>query len=241
MEHPSLIQAVTVNHNTSRYVELLLRSLYAKHTSELNMAITVMDNGSGDDMTDLLQLLEEKAIPLYQSGFNVETKVNSHGEVLAQFVLEHPYCRYYLFLDADVCFIEDSTIDLMMAQLEADNRLFGVGVRQTWDGQEEIPTEIHQAIYFDRLHPCCALVKNTPLFRCIVEEIGFTGVTYHWVAGEKYVDTFELMTRVMKTHGLYHSIVPKMVYHFFSVSYDDQWMESKNQRRDRLLETLRIE
>ena len=230
-----LIQAVTVNHNTSPYTELLLRSLDARHSATLNLAVTVIDNASTDDMTSLRALLAEKQIPLQQSGFDTTTKLNSHGEILQRFVRDHPRCDYYLFLDADVCFIEENTIDAMLAQLRATPDLFGIGVRQSWDGVTEIPTEIHEAIYHSRLHPCCALLKNTPLLRRVVEEIGCTGVTVHWVAGAQSVDTLGLLTKVMKTHGLCHTIASKMVYHFFSVSYDPRWMASKNQRRDALL------
>lgn len=233
----SFIQAVTVNHNTSSYTELLLRSLVARHAT-LDLTITVMDNNSTDDMTSLRAFLAEEQIPLHQSGFDINTKHNSHGEVLQQFVLTHPDCAYYLFLDADVCFLEEGTIDAMVTQLDANPNLFGIGVRQSWDGVVEIPADIHDAIYHIRLHPCCALVKNTPFFRRIAEEMGFTGFTYHWAAGEQYVDTFGLLTKVMKTQGLRHAIAPKLVYHFFSVSYDPQWMASKNQRRDALLAAL---
>lgn len=233
------IQVVTVNHNTSSYAELLLRSLYARHSAPLNLALTVIDNASTDDMTSLRAFLAEKQIPLRQSGVDTTTKLNSHGEILQRFVRDHPDCDYYLFLDADVCFIEEHTIDAMLAQLRATPDLFGIGGRQSWDGVTEIPAEIHETIYQTRLHPCCALLKNTPLLRRVAAEIGFTGVTCHWVAGEQYVDTLGLLTKVMRTHGLYHTIASKMVYHFFSVSYDPRWMESKNQRRDALLTTLR--
>ena len=47
------IEAVTVNHNTSRYMELMLRSLFARHPSNLNLSVTVFDNASQDDMTEL--------------------------------------------------------------------------------------------------------------------------------------------------------------------------------------------
>jgi hypothetical protein len=60
-----LIHAVTVNHNTSPYTELLLRSLYARHSAALDLAITVMDNNSTDDMTSLCAFLAEKQIPLH--------------------------------------------------------------------------------------------------------------------------------------------------------------------------------
>src|SRR5262245_45741558 len=112
------IQAVSVNHNTSPYVELMLRSLYAKHpTLQLNM--TVMDNGSTDDMAGLEAYAAAKKIPIMQSGYSAAaTKLNSHGEILSQFVLSHPDCDYYLFLDADIVFLSPNTINMMMQALD---------------------------------------------------------------------------------------------------------------------------
>ena len=236
--HP-LIQAIVVNHNTSKFTELMLRSLFDKHASALDMSVTVIDNASTDDTSNLLAYLESKALPLHQSGFTTETESNSHGEVLGRFVLDHPHCEYYLFLDADISFLEEQTIDAMLTLLRADDELFGVGARQSWDGQAEIPAEIHEAIYYRRLHPCCALVKNSPPFRRIVTEVGLSGLTYHRVEGEEYWDTFELMTKVIRTHGLRHAICAKLVYHFFSVSYDPRYMDSKHKRCDELLAALR--
>lgn len=40
-------------------------------------------------------------------------------------------CDYYLFLDTDVSFIEENTIDAMLAQLRVTPDLFGIGVRQS--------------------------------------------------------------------------------------------------------------
>ncbi|MEZ4706729.1 MAG: hypothetical protein R3A44_05970 [Caldilineaceae bacterium] len=232
------IQAVTVNHNTSGYVELALRSLYKRHSNNLDLSITIMDNASTDDVTSLFSYAKERGILVRQSGFTTDTELNSHGEVLYQFVSDQPDCNYYLFLDADVCFLEDKTLDIMIAELEATEDAFGIGARQTWDGEEEIPQDIHQAIYYNRLHPCCALIKNTELFRRIADEIRFTGVKYCWVEGEKYIDVLELMTKVMRTHGFRHIISSKMVYHFFSVSFDDRDMERKNQIRNELLKSM---
>ncbi|MCB0107495.1 MAG: hypothetical protein KDE53_16355 [Caldilineaceae bacterium] len=238
-ETNNLIQAVVVNHNTSRFVELMLRSLYATHAPTLNLTMTVLDNCSTDEKTELQAYLEQQNISLRQSGFSTETERNSHGEVLSRFVLGHPDCAYYLFLDADVYFLQEGTIDVMLATLNGRADLFGVGAHQSWDGVAEIAVEIHEAIYERRLHPCCALIRNTPTFRRVVEEIGLTGINYCWVAGETYWDTFELMTKVMKTHGLYHALCPNMVYHFFSVSYDERYMERKNRECAMLLAALR--
>ena len=49
------IAAVSVNHNTSLYTELMLRSLFATHRSveELGLSLTVLDNASEDDTSTL--------------------------------------------------------------------------------------------------------------------------------------------------------------------------------------------
>ena len=239
------IEAVSVNHNTSRYMELMLRSLFARHPSNLDLSLTIFDNASQDDMTELGAYAESIKIPIIQSGFTAETENNSHGEVLGRFVLEHPDCTHYLFLDADVCFIEDNTLDVMIEELEGSTGAFGIGPRMSWDGVDEIPKEAREAnpdICDARLHPCCALVKNTTLFRHVVEEIGLSCVKYLWANGEEYLDTFKLMTKLMKTHGLKHIISSKMVLHFFCVSYvwepTKHWNETKAQRRDALLSEL---
>ena len=241
------IQAVTVNHNTSMYAELMLRSLFARHP-DLDMTVTIMDNGSTDDMDGLRDFAEAKNIVIRHSGYDAAlTKMNSHGEILSQFVLDHPDCDYYLFLDADVVFLTDDTIPALMRELEESPDVFGIGPRQTWDGQDEIP-EVHRApVYYSRLHPCCALIKNTDLFRRVVEVVGLTGVKYCWSKQddqfpeecEKYLDTCELMTRVMGTHGLKHRVVAPMILHFFSVSYDDRWMDGKNARCQKMLAEYR--
>jgi hypothetical protein len=242
------IKAVSVNHNTSRYMELMLRSLFAHHPAGLNLSVTVYDNASRDDTSELAAYAESKGIPFVQSGFSTETKNNSHGEILGRFVLEHPDCTHYLFLDADVCFLEDNTLDAMLAELEDRATAFGIGPRMSWDGVEELPRDVRKAkpdICDARLHPCCALVKNTPLFRGIVEEIGLTSVKYLWAERDEIVDTFKLMTKVMKTHGLKHLISSKMVLHFFCVAYiwepTRHWNEAKARRRDELLSKYRGE
>jgi hypothetical protein len=133
----------------------------------------------------------------------------------------------------------------MLEELEGCADAFGVGPRLSWDGIDEIPQEVREGnpdLYDTRLHPCCALVKNTPLFRRVVKEIGLSCVKYLWAEGEEYLDTLKLMTKVMKTHGLNHVISSKMVLHFFCVSYEwdpEPLREIKARRRDRLLGELR--
>ena len=138
------IEAVSVNHNTSRYMELMLRSLFARHAPDLDLAVTVFDNASEDDMTGLHAYAERTGIPILQSGFTTRSENNSHGEVLRRFVLEHPECSHYLFLDADVCYVEENTLDVMLQELEATEEAFGIGARMSWDGVAEVPEEVRK-------------------------------------------------------------------------------------------------
>ena len=101
-----LIKAGAVNHNTSAYMELMARSLLARHTQDsgLHFSLQIFDNDSQDDMTDLKSYAESKGIPIAHSDFSTDSRHNSHGEVLSRFVLENPEPSHYLFLDSDVVF-----------------------------------------------------------------------------------------------------------------------------------------
>jgi hypothetical protein len=240
------IEAVTVNHNTSPYMELMLHSLFTHHSSEINLSLTVLDNASTDDMSELKAYVQSKGLFIEQTGFTTKTRNNSHGEILGKFVLNHPDCTHYLFLDPDVCFLEDNTIDIMLKELEEGDNTFGIGPRMSWDGINEIPQDARKDnpdICDARLHPCCALVENTSLFRLVVQEVGLSTANYLWAEREEIFDTFKLMTKVMKTHGLKHMISSQMVLHFFCVSYlwepTKHWNEAKVKRRDELLSKYR--
>lgn len=242
----SKIAVVPVNYNTSSYMELMLRSFFATHDPQLDCAITIYDNHSGDEgLAALKEYAAAKQIPILQSGYGTQPKNNSHGEILRRFVLETPDCTHYLFLDADICFLKQATINTMLAELRADATAFGIGPRMSWDGIQEIPEDVRQSnpdIQDARLHPCCALVNNTPLFRQVVEEVGLFAVNFLWAERDEYLDTFKLMTRVMRTHGLTHRISSAMIVHFFAVSYSwdaEEFRQWKAKQRDQRLEGLR--
>lgn len=239
------IEAVSVNHNTSPYMELMLRSLFTRHAPIPDLSLTVFDNASEDDVVGLQAYAGHRGIPIVQSGFTTNSQHNSHGEILSRFVLEHAECAHYLFLDSDICFIEDNTIEVMREELDATPEAFGIVARMSWDGIAEIPEEVRAGnpdLYEARLHPCCALIKNTELFRRVVKEIGLSEVRYVWGDREEFVDTCKLMTRVMGTHGFKHIISSRMVLHFFCSSYDwdpDNVKQQKARQRDARLVTLR--
>lgn len=240
------IAAVTVNHNTSAYMELMLRSFFACHPTGLTLSLTAFDNGSTDNMEDLRQYAAKMNVAIEPSGFPLTTAHNSHGEILRRFVLDHPDCTHYLFLDADVCFVQANTIHMMLAEVEQTPFAFGIGPRLSWDGVNEIPRKVRQAnpdICDARLHPCCALIPNTPLFHHIVDLIGLSCMRYLWAEREEYFDTFKLMTRVMLTHGLRHILSSAMIQHFFAVSYDwdsEETSRHKTTMRDQSLQAFRV-
>lgn len=243
--HPLLINAVIVNHNTSAFTELALRSLLARHRADLPLRLTVLDNASEDDTAPLRACAAAYGVPVVQTGFDTHTANNSHGEVLTRFVRDNPHCSHYLLLDTDICFMEDDTVDTMLQELDAAKDAFAVCARFSWDGATEISVEEQQKnpdLYETRMHPGCALIRNTPLFRRVVDAVGMSAIYYMWPHGGEYLDTCKLMTRVMGTHGLRHVLSERMVLHFFSVSYewDHEALRLEKARRcEALLEELR--
>jgi hypothetical protein len=245
-EPPYRIAAVTVNHNTSAYMEVMLRSFFRYHDEADGVVdVTVFDNQSTDDTGPLVEYLQTRGLALTPSGWPLETNGNSHGHILGDFVLSRPDYTHYLFLDPDVVFLQEHTILTMLRELEAQPQLFGIGPRLSWDGREEIPLAARQEnpdICDARLHPCCALVRNTPVFRRVVASVGLACATHHWADRDEYLDTFKLMTSVMLTHNLRHELSSVLVRHFFCVSYEWDSSELRQQKaaaRDRLLADLR--
>lgn len=241
-----IIDAVLVNHNTSAFAELAIRSLFVQHP-DLNVTLTVYDNGSTDDRGGMLAAAEAYGAQVVQSGFPIATHGNSHGEVLRRFVLDpaRDHTDRLLFLDADICFTHPGTITALSETLSEHADAFGAGPRMSWDGETSMPHKLsdNPSIYFNRLHPCCALINNTPIFRSVVEHIGLSCASLLYADHNDFLDTFELMTKVMRTHGLRHVIADSaLIMHAFAVSYPDEsspLMPQKEQRRDQWLALMR--
>lgn len=240
------IAAALVNHNTSAYAELAIRSLFVNNPG-LPISLTVYDNGSTDDRSGMLAAADQYGASVVASGWPIETPGNSHGEVLRRFTLDpvHRDSEHLLFLDADICFTQPGVVASLLALLSSHPDAFGVGPRMSWDGETPMPAELqaNRSLYLDRLHPCCALVSNTPTFRRVAEHIGFSCARMLLADHEDFFDTFELMTRVMRTHGLRHVIDDDaLIMHAFAVSYPDEsspLLPEKEARRDRWLSIMR--
>ncbi|CAM3333654.1 glycosyltransferase [Occultella aeris] len=238
------IGAIVVNHNTSSWTELLIRSLFVQNPGFGRL--TIYDNDSVDDRSAMLDAAAQYGAEIQQSGFDTRTTTNSHGQVLSKFVLDprNAELDYLLFLDADVCFTRPGTIRILQEELERTPTAFGAGPRMSWDGETEMAPDLaaNPEIYRDRLHPACALVRNTELFRRVVDEVGLSCATQHLVGQERFLDTFRLATMVMRTHGASHVIADALIMHAFAVSYPDEsssLIPQKEARRDAWLRNLR--
>lgn len=240
------IAAVCVNHNTSLYVELMLRSLFANHAGldDLGLDLTILDNESEDDPSSLLEYAARVGVPVHTSGFSTHTKHVSHGEVLRRFVLDRADATHYLFLDADIVFHQPNTLDALVSELDAaHNDVYAAAPRVGFaHNGEEVPEDNRHNIYERRLHPLCALFRNTAVFRRVAEHVGFHCYRSLWAERDQYLDTNEMMTIVMRTHGLRFIRCESMVLHFFGVSYDlygPEYLRNKATTRDRLLADYR--
>ncbi|TWD83707.1 hypothetical protein FB561_4876 [Kribbella amoyensis] len=255
------ICVLTVNHGTTPYAELLLASLQHHHDRE-DLDVVVLDNTSDE----LDRLNRFASVEVVQTGYTTNHTLTTHGEILRDAVLARPAYDAYLFVDCDVCFVADRTIDAMEAELAADPDAFAVqarwithqgdelhptdnappvayvreSVRNSPDADWPAPLEYALAIQLnERVHPFCALVRNDDAFRLTVEHVGLSPAAVQAERGGKWWDTLGLLTQVMKTHGRYWTLSEQGVLHFGNVSWSPDWAAEKAAARDQLLAKYR--
>src|SRR5689334_17713044 len=131
-----LVRAVIVNHNTSLFSELALRSLLGSHASDraIDLDVTVADNHSSDPhVSQLRAACDELGSRFELSRWPVDgSTVNTHGDVLRDFVLAHPDADHFLFVDCDIDFEEAGAVTTMLEDLDADDTLWCVQARFRW-------------------------------------------------------------------------------------------------------------
>jgi hypothetical protein len=115
LDSPSRIEACIINHDTSPFAELALRSfsqMHGKSPAHLNVSLTIVDNHSQDDaFADLKDAATEVGVPIVRSRWPArEARCNTHGDVLRDFVLDRREADMFLFIDADVIFDEPGTV-----------------------------------------------------------------------------------------------------------------------------------
>lgn len=268
MATPVHICGVTVNHNTSHFVELMLRTLFLTNDlSGIRFEMTVLDNQSDDAHRDELRdYLADQHVAFAQTGFDTSIAAEKHGAAFANFIHSHPQCTHFLFLDSDTWFIEPNTIATMVAELSNaaasttfanQARIQGYyagriiegrdGIPGTSDVDEQPPSTVtfgertYTQVVVPRCTPVCSLVANTPLFRRVVETVGLTP-TYRFGIGEAFFyDTFSLMTQVMGTHNQRFTVSSKTINHFTQATYMPEHRAPKDRDCLLLLDDLRAE
>jgi hypothetical protein len=261
-----LVRAIIVNHNTSLFAELALRSLMWAHTgdSSIDLLVSVVDNHSTDAELDGLKgaCVEHGAEFVLSRWPLAEATLNTHGDVLRDFVLRHDDAERFLFVDSDIDFEEAATISTLAADLAADDELWAVQARfrfsemrdgpggsldiwagrpvvlkvgnaiDRWEHQNGFEGSIQR-----RCHPGATLCANTPLFPRVAQVIGFSTAVRLSADSEHggFFDTLGLASAAMATNGRRYALSRATVHHFFMVSYDDQHTEARRIECERRL------
>ena len=248
-----LVDAIIVNHDTSMFSELALRSLVASTAAgseTCRLHITVVDNHSSDDgLPSLRGAIDELGATFELSRWPIATRtLNTHGDVLRDFVLAHPEADHYLFVDCDIDFDTDAVTQTMLDELVADDSLWAIQARfssveakygegsslDIWAGR---PIEVVAAEWSwdpdsrmpimgsikPRCHPGATLVRNAPILRRVAEGIGFhCALTMSQDTGlAGFYDTLGLASAVMTAASYRYTLSSAVVHHFFNASYDD--------------------
>jgi hypothetical protein len=244
------IEACIVNHNSSAFSELAVRSLAATHAGWMasgRLGVTIMDNHSNDPgLAGLTAACRELDVGFALSAWPAATSaVNTHGDVLRDFVASHQAATHFLFVDTDVYFLTQDTIGTMLAEVTFSPDVWAMQARFAWAEEnrghgsslsiEPGPTQQLEACidgavagpfagpYKPRCHPALALVPNTPIFRRTADIIGLSPAII--IAGDPsmagFADTLALTSLVMQTHNLRHALSEVTVGHYYGVSYND--------------------
>jgi hypothetical protein len=265
MDRSIHICGVTVNHNTSHFVELMLRTLFLTNDfADLRFEMTVLDNQSDDPHYDELHAyLTDNHITNVQTGFDTSIAVEKHGVAFANFIRDRPECTHYLFLDADMWFIEPNTIAAMAEELRSapgtpfgnQARILGYYAGHVIEGRDGIPgtgasdgqprqtvtidDRVYTQVVMPRCSPVCSLIANTPVFRRVVETVGLAPARRFGVGQVFFYDTFSLMTQVMATHEQAFIVSAKTISHFTQATYMPEHRAGKDQDCWLLLDDLR--
>ena len=250
LTEPVRIEACIVNHNTSEFAELAVRTLAATHAESLNsgrLGVTMVDNHSNDHgLPALKAACHELNIDFFQSAWPAaKSPVNTHGDVLRDFVTAHETATHFLFVDTDVYFLTHDTVGTMLTELTNQPEVWAVQARFAWAEEHRgrgasltieagPPQQLRACIdgasagpftgrYKPRCHPALALVTNTTVFRKVTDIIGLSAAVI--IAADPstagFADTFSLTSLVMQTHNLRHALSEVTVGHYYGVSYND--------------------
>jgi hypothetical protein len=254
-----LVRAVIANHNTSLFSELALRSLLRSHESDrddIELETTVVDNHSSDARLPVLRALcADVGVAFETSRWPADDfTLNTHGDVLRDFVLADAGADHFLFVDADIDFEEEGSVSVLVDDIDADEQLWAVQARFRWSegntGKNSSldiwagrPIDLKVGRSIDRwddadgfkgaiqrrCHPGATLVRNTQLFRRVADVVGFACAVR--MSGDPqyagFFDTFGLASAAMEAAGYRYGLSHTTVHHFFMASYDKEHVAAR--------------
>ena len=245
-----VVEAAIINHNTSLFAELALRSLLASvedGDQNCDLRITVVDNHSTDDLDALVDTAKDKGAQFERSRWPAsEATFNTHGDVLRDFVLARRDADFYLLVDSDIDFETPAALQTMLAELQEDASLWAVQARfssveskdegssldiwagrpfevtlENWSWDETSRVPVSGVIH-RRCHPGATLVRNSELFQGVANRIGFSSLVV--IAGDSdvggFYDTFAMASAAMEAAGYRYDLSQARAHHFFMANYD---------------------
>lgn len=145
------VDAVIVNHNTSAFAELAVRSLHAAALlAGTVVRITLVDNHSTDDTRALREAVAECGCDWELSRWPAGGQpLTTHGDVLRDFVLARPDADGFLFAESDICFLEPDALSTMLTELDAQPAVWAVQGRLL-TGRYVGPVTFREAVHRKR-------------------------------------------------------------------------------------------
>src|SRR6185295_14633707 len=96
---------------------------------------------------ELRAYLADQHVAFVQTGFDRSIAGEKHGVACVNYIHNHPECTHFLFLDADMWFIEPNTISAMVEELASapsttfanQARILGYYAGRIIEGRDGIP------------------------------------------------------------------------------------------------------
>lgn len=246
------IAAMTVNQNTSCYTELMLRSLLASGLPDARLTVAILDNGSTDEhLAELADFVGRNGWDLVRTGLGDAVASEKHALALTKHIGTMPETDYIMLLDCDIWFHEDNTAGVMLEELaSAGTDCFANQAQiRAWreliviEGADRIPgrtpyenvtwmTTVGSKQYETRLatrcSPICCLIRDSKLFRKVIETIGLSCSHIYTEPGTAcFYDTMALATHVLKSHDREFLVSARSVMHFGGVLSHQEHAEEK--------------
>jgi len=148
------VTIIVCQKNTKDFIQLCIESILRFYP---DIPIIVSDDESTDDSIQYLEykhLTNENISLVHYSGKN---EVNSHGDQLDNLLKRYVNTKYCLLLDSDCIIERGGFIELMIDELENDNKLYGTGTLiYSWYNSSRPCTPEDNVPY---LHPSCSMIR----------------------------------------------------------------------------------